>query len=91
MASNEIEQLALRAGIAGAEKVLAEFKAGNLGPLTTWLDLDGAAAYMGVSAAYLCTQTKQGTGPRSIKRGRHRRFKREWLDTWLLASNEDAA
>ena len=49
-----------------------------------WLDLRGAAEHLSVSKAYLCTLCTHGTGPRSIKRGRLRRFKREWLDAWLL-------
>jgi len=84
----DIEQIALRAATLAAEKVLAGLKAGNLGPVAMWLDTQTAAKYLGVSESYLCSQCTKGKGPKSIKRGRHRRFKEAWLDAWLIESTE---
>ena len=84
------ERVGARAGIAVAERFLAELAAGRLVPPPEWLDLKQAANHVGVSEPFLCTLIKQGKGPRSIKRGNHRRIRREWLDAWLLESDEGA-
>ncbi|MER7562315.1 helix-turn-helix domain-containing protein [Streptomyces sp. NPDC097941] len=49
------------------------------------------AAYLGVPTATIHQWIYKGTGPRSIKIGRHRKFKWEHVEAWLEEQSQGAA
>jgi hypothetical protein len=49
-----------------------------------WLDVRGAAARAGISEGYACTLMTSGAIC-SVKVGRLRRTRPEWVDAWLLS------
>jgi excisionase family DNA binding protein len=80
----EFRRLAHEAAIA----VCKEFNAmefAKLGESRTWFDLQGAAAYLGISEQTLSRYVKEQIAPKSVKVGRGRRFHRNDLDAWIRA------
>ena len=52
------------------------------------MDLDTVADYIGISKQTLYKWRVSGKGPRAIKVGKHLRFRRRDVETWLDANYE---
>ncbi|HNP36031.1 MAG TPA: hypothetical protein PKK10_09280 [Woeseiaceae bacterium] len=54
-----------------------------------WLNFDQAAAYLGYTTTKAFRdRCSQPNPPRSVKHGRLRKFRREWLDEWMMSGDE---
>ena len=54
--------------------------------LSPWLDTPAAASYLGLTVKTMQAHRLNGTGPRFVVRGNKiRRYKTEWLDSWLMS------
>jgi excisionase family DNA binding protein len=58
---------------------------------TELLSPEGLAELLGVSVATCYAWRYKGTGPRSIKVGKHLRYRRADVDAWLEANASPAA
>ncbi|MEN6427196.1 MAG: helix-turn-helix domain-containing protein [Phycisphaerales bacterium] len=65
--------------------LLAKLVAENIRVVPEWLSPQQAAAYTGIPEGTLEQRRREGTGPAYSRVGRHVRYKREFLDAWLLA------
>jgi excisionase family DNA binding protein len=80
----DLEQIAGEAAAVICKEINAREFA-KLGEPRTWLDLQGAAAYLAVSEQTLSRYVKENTAPPSVKVGKGRRFHRSDLDAWITA------
>jgi len=64
---------------------LAELIAGHLANTPPWLSPAQAAAYVSLPEKTLAQYRRIGTGPRFSRVGRHVRYHRQDLDSWLYS------